>query len=94
MTLRMRTGVSTADTEYGLALLDEDHDQYFTLNPTATVVVRTVLEGGTAADAAEVLAREYAVDIDSASQDVRELIAEMCSAGLLEDDSQSRRAAR
>lgn len=84
MTLKLRDGVSTADTEYGTVLLDEDGDQYWTLNPTGAIVVRTILDGGTPADAAQELTQQYAVDFDSASQDVQELVSELCSAGLVE----------
>lgn len=84
MTLKLRDGVFTAETEYGIALLDEDSDQYWTLNPSAAIVVRTLLEGGTEADAVRTLTEEYAVDIDSANRDVKELVGELCSAGLAE----------
>ena len=41
MTLTLRPGVSTADTDYGTTLLDEDSGEYFTLNPTATDTMPT-----------------------------------------------------
>ncbi|MFI7408912.1 lasso peptide biosynthesis PqqD family chaperone [Streptomyces sp. NPDC049627] len=85
MTLRLREGVFTAETDYGIALLDEDRDQYFTLNPTAAVVVRTLLDGRPVEAAVQALTAEYAVDADSADRDVRELIGELRSAGLVED---------
>ncbi|KUL36249.1 lasso peptide biosynthesis PqqD family chaperone [Streptomyces regalis] len=94
MTLKLREGVFTTETEYGIALLDEDHDQYWTLNPTAAVVVRTLLDGGGAAEAVRALTAEYAVDADSADQDVRELIGELRSAGLVEEDTGRRTQGR
>ena len=66
MTLKFRDGVSTADTEYGIALLDEVSGEYWTLNPSGASVVRTLLDGGTPAEAAQVLTEEYAVDIETA----------------------------
>ena len=84
MTLKLRDGVSTAEVDYGTALLDEDHGQYWNLNPTGALVLQTLLAGGTAAQAAQALADQYAVDIDTASQDVRELVDELRSSGLLE----------
>ena len=51
MTLTLRAGVSTADTDYGTTLLDEGSGDYFTLNPSAALVLRTLLAGGTAAEA-------------------------------------------
>ena len=51
MALALRDGVATADTDYGITLLDEDSGQYWTLNPTAALALRTLLDGGTAAQA-------------------------------------------
>ena len=48
MALNLRPGVSTADTDYGTTLLDEHSGEYFTLNPTGALVLRTLLGGGTA----------------------------------------------
>ena len=87
MTLKLRDGVFTADTEYGIALLDEDGDQYWTLNPSAALVVRTLLDGGTPAEAAQALTEEYAIDLDSASRDVQQMVDELCSAGLVEQET-------
>ena len=47
MMLQLRDGVSAADTDYGMALLDEDSGQYWNLNPTAALALRTLLAGGT-----------------------------------------------
>jgi hypothetical protein len=82
MTLKLRDRVSVADTEYGIVLLDEDSGEYWNLNPTGAVVVRTLLEGGSAADAAQQLAEEYAIDPDTARRDVHDLVAGLRSAGL------------
>jgi hypothetical protein len=82
MTLKLRDRVSVADTEYGIVLLDEDSGEYWNLNPTGVVVVRTLLEGGSAADAAQQLAEEYAIDPDTARRDVHDLVDGLRSAGL------------
>ncbi|MEU6916570.1 lasso peptide biosynthesis PqqD family chaperone [Streptomyces olindensis] len=87
MTLKLRAGVFTAETEYGIALLDEDRDQYWTLNPTGAVVVRALLDGKGAAEAVRELTAEYEVDADSAGRDVRELIGDLRAAGLVEEDT-------
>ncbi|MFC9506971.1 lasso peptide biosynthesis PqqD family chaperone [Streptomyces sp. NPDC057002] len=87
MAFKLREGVFTAETDYGIALLDEDRDQYWTLNPSAALTLRTLLDGGTEAAAARKLSEEYAVDIGTAQRDVRELVGELRSAGLGEDDS-------
>lgn len=82
MTFKLREGVFTAETDDGITLLDEDNDQYWTLNPSAAVALRTLLDGGTEADAARTLTEEYEVDLDTAHQDVQELVGGLWSAGL------------
>jgi Coenzyme PQQ synthesis protein D (PqqD) len=83
MTLNLRDGVSTADTDYGIALLDQDSGEYWNLNPTGALVLRTLLKGGTSADAVQALVERYDVDADSASRDVQDLLGGLHSAGLV-----------
>jgi hypothetical protein len=83
MTLKLRDGVSTADTDYGIALLDENSGEYWNLNPTGALVLRTLLEGGTSTDAAQALAETYDVDAGTASRDVQDLLGGLRSAGLV-----------
>ena len=85
MTLQLREGVSAADTDYGMALLDEDSGQYWNLNPTAALALRTLLQGGTPEQAVQALTEEYAVDAATASQDVQELVGGLYSAGLVRE---------
>jgi hypothetical protein len=85
MTLKLRNGVSTAETDYGTTLLDEDNGQYWNLNPTGVLVLRTLLEGGTPAQAVQELTAQYAVDAETASQDVEDLVGGLHSAGLVEE---------
>jgi hypothetical protein len=85
MALTLRPGVSTADTEYGTALLDENSGEYFTLNPTGTLVLRTLLDGGTLEQAAQALTEQYAVDAETADRDVADLIGALRSARLAAD---------
>ena len=84
MTLRLRDGVYLAETEFGIALLDERSGQYWNLNPTGAQVLQKLLDGGTHEQAVEELTDEYAVDTDSASRDVLELIDDLRSAKLIE----------
>jgi hypothetical protein len=84
MTLRLRDGVSSADTDYGIVLLDEDSGRYWNLNPTAALVLQTLLDGGTTKQAVRRLTERYAVDAAAAGRDVRELVDRLHSAGLLE----------
>ena len=83
MPFRLRDGVSTADTDYGTTLLDNDSGEYWTLNPTGALVLRTLLDGGTPGQAAEALTEQYAVDAHTASQDVQDLVGGLESAGLV-----------
>jgi hypothetical protein len=89
MTLQLRAGVSAADTDYGMALLDEDSGQYWNLNPTAALALRTLLDGGTTAQAVRELTEQYAVDADTASQDIDNLVGELHSAGLVKEQPTS-----
>ncbi len=84
MTLRLRDGVSAADTDYGTVLLDEDSGRYWNLNPTAAVALRTLLDGGSAAEAVRQLTERYAVDAGTAGRDVQELVDGLRQAGLVE----------
>jgi hypothetical protein len=77
--------VATADTDYGATLLDEDSGEYFTLNPTGALVLRTLLDGGTPEQAAHALTEQYAVDPKTAEQDVADLIGGLHSARLVAD---------
>jgi hypothetical protein len=89
MTLKLRDGVSTADTEYGMALLDEDSGQYWNLNPTGSLALRKLLAGGTTAQVVQELMEQYAVDAETASQDVEDLLGELHSAGLVKEQTAS-----
>jgi Coenzyme PQQ synthesis protein D (PqqD) len=85
MMLTLRRGVSAADTEYGIVLLDEDSGEYWNLNPSAAVVLRTLLDGGSPAEAVRHLTEQYAVDALTAGQDVEDLIGGLRSARLLQE---------
>ncbi|MEU4467693.1 lasso peptide biosynthesis PqqD family chaperone [Streptomyces sp. NPDC024017] len=82
MPLRLGDNVSTAETDYGTVLLDERGGSYWELNPTATLVVRTLLDGGEEADAVAALVREFDIDRAQALQDVETLVRELRESGL------------
>jgi len=86
MTMRLREQVSTAHTEYGLVLLDEDSGEYWNLNPTGSLVLRTMLDGGSADDAVRHLTEQYAVDVGTARADVEEILGGLRSSGLVEEE--------
>ncbi|MES9523524.1 lasso peptide biosynthesis PqqD family chaperone [Streptomyces capoamus] len=82
MPLRFGDNVSAADTDYGTVLLDEQGGAYWELNPTATLVLRTLLDGGEEADAAAALVREFDIDQAQAVLDVETLVRELRQSGL------------
>ena len=82
MPLRFDAHVATAETDYGTVLLDERAGTYWELNPTATLVVRTLLDGGEEADAASALVREFDIDRAQAQRDVELLVGNLREAGL------------
>jgi hypothetical protein len=83
MTMTLRRGVSATETDYGTTLLDEDSGEFFTLNPSGSLVLRTLLAGGTTTHAARALTEEYAVDAGTADRDVADLVAGLRSTGLV-----------
>jgi hypothetical protein len=85
MALKLRTGVFEAETEYGIVLLDGDNGEYFDLNGTGALVLRTLLSGATAGQAAQALTDEYAVDLDDATRDVADLLTHLRTAQLIEE---------
>ncbi|WP_137990453.1 lasso peptide biosynthesis PqqD family chaperone [Streptomyces vilmorinianum] len=94
MTPRLRSGVSFAQTDYGLALLDERQGTYWQLNPTGAQVLRALLDGRTAEQAVRELTAEYAIDDDSAHHDVQELLTALFASGLLVREEQEEREER
>ena len=85
MTLQLRDGVFTAETDYGVTLLDEKSGQYWNLNPTAALVLRMLLAGGTPDQAVQELTKQYEVNADTASRDVEDLVGSLHSAGLVKE---------
>ena len=85
MTLKLRDGVSTADTDYGITLLDENSGQYWNLNPTGALVLQMLLAGDTPAQAVQELTEQYEVNADTASRDVEDLVDSLHSAGLVNE---------
>jgi Coenzyme PQQ synthesis protein D (PqqD) len=85
MTLQLRDGVFTTETDYGVALLDEKSGQYWNLNPTAALGLRMLLAGGTPDEAVQELTKQYEVNADTASRDVEDLVGSLHSAGLVKE---------
>ncbi|MEU7225743.1 lasso peptide biosynthesis PqqD family chaperone [Streptomyces chrestomyceticus] len=80
----LKPGVLLTETEYGMALLDQKSAEYWTLNPTAAVVLQTLLDGHGVGRAVQALTGRYeGVDTDLATQDVTRIIDDLRSAGLI-----------
>ncbi|MFF8266563.1 lasso peptide biosynthesis PqqD family chaperone [Streptomyces sp. NPDC016562] len=80
----LKPGILLTETEYGMALLDQKSAEYWTLNPTAAVVLRELLDGHGAERAAAALVERYeGVDTEVATQDVMSIVEEFRSAGLI-----------
>ncbi|MGA4803253.1 lasso peptide biosynthesis PqqD family chaperone [Streptomyces lavendulocolor] len=83
MTMNLRPGVVTADTEYGMALLDQSSGEYYTLNPTAALIVRTLLEGTSTEQAVTTLTDAYDVSAEQVEEDIARILEELRAARLL-----------
>ncbi|GHF39752.1 hypothetical protein GCM10010218_21340 [Streptomyces mashuensis] len=83
MTLRLRADVSTADTDYGTVLLDGADGRYWQLNASASLTLRTLLDGGTVDEAVRRLTGTYAVGPDRAREDVERLLTRLRDARLV-----------
>ncbi|MEU6964758.1 lasso peptide biosynthesis PqqD family chaperone [Streptomyces chrestomyceticus] len=80
----LKPGVLLTETGYGMALLDQKSAEYWTLNPTAAVVLQTLLDGHGVGRAVQALIGRYeGVDTDLATQDVTRIIDDLRSAGLI-----------
>ncbi|GCD40719.1 lasso peptide biosynthesis PqqD family chaperone [Streptomyces paromomycinus] len=80
----LKPGVLLTETEYGMALLDQKSAEYWTLNPTAAVVLQTLLDGHGVGRAVQALTGRYEdVDTELATQDVTRIIDDLRSAGLI-----------
>ncbi|BDM70172.1 hypothetical protein HEK616_36590 [Streptomyces nigrescens] len=82
MALRFGADVSTAETDYGTVLLDERSGDYWELNPSGTLVVKTLLGGGEEGDAVDALVARFDIDRAQATQDVAALVQELRASGL------------
>ena len=83
MSLRLRSTVLTTETDYGTVLFDERNGDYYQLNPSGALVVRTLLDGGNADDAVHTLVTEFNVDTARAQHDVTALLQQLRSSRLV-----------
>ncbi|MEW9552270.1 lasso peptide biosynthesis PqqD family chaperone [Nonomuraea sp. NPDC050783] len=83
MSLRLRPDVSTAETDYGVVLLDERSGDFWQLNPSGALAMRRLRDGDTVEQAAAALAEEFEVGRDEALEDVLTLLEQLRAAGLV-----------
>jgi hypothetical protein len=81
--LTLKRSVVSTETDYGTALLDERSGRYWTLNPTAALALRVLLDGGDPPKAARALLDHYDVAPATARADVDKLVDDLQSAGLI-----------
>ncbi|ADP78329.1 lasso peptide biosynthesis PqqD family chaperone [Pseudofrankia inefficax] len=81
--LTLNRSVVSTDTDYGTALLDERSGRYWTLNPTAALALRVLLDGGDPPQAARALLDQYDVAPATARADVDKLVDDLQAAGLI-----------
>jgi hypothetical protein len=74
---RLRAGVRWTPTEYGGALLDTASGEFWTVNPTAAVVLGCLLAGTGQAEATRRLADEFDTDGATLAADVAAVVAEL-----------------
>ncbi|MFE7588831.1 lasso peptide biosynthesis PqqD family chaperone [Kitasatospora sp. NPDC057512] len=83
MPAQLRPDVTLTPTDDGAVLLDERSGRYFQLNRTALLVLRSLLDGRTAEEAAADLGARYPVTADRARADVERLHETLRTAGLV-----------
>ena len=83
MSLRLSADVSTADTDYGIVLLNQRNGDFWQLNPSGALAVRRLLDGDTPEQAAAALAAEFEVECEEALEDVLALLEQLRAAGLV-----------
>ncbi|MFE7130918.1 lasso peptide biosynthesis PqqD family chaperone [Streptomyces sp. NPDC057638] len=77
--------VSTAETEYGVVVLDERTGRYWRLSRSAALVVTTLTRGASVNEAVTALTERYDVERQRAERDVERLLDSLRSAGLVRD---------
>ncbi|MFC6881932.1 MULTISPECIES: lasso peptide biosynthesis PqqD family chaperone [Actinomadura] len=81
--MKLSPDVSATDADTGMVLLDERTGRYWTLNQTGSDVVRLLLAGCTAEEAADELAARHPSFADRIADDVEALIASLVEARVI-----------
>lgn len=82
--MKLAPAVHATETDTGMVLLDENSGRYWQLNPTGALILRTLLEGNTADDAARQLHHRHpALDAGQANKDVTALVGHLLASRLV-----------
>ncbi|AHH96970.1 hypothetical protein GCM10010174_73710 [Kutzneria viridogrisea] len=81
--VELRENIVFTETSYGGVLLDERAGQFWSLNPTAALALRVLLEQGHRDQAVTQITEHYEVSSGTAGADVDDLLAQLGAAGLL-----------
>jgi predicted deacylase len=83
MAITLRDRVSVVDTNYGAVLLDVKTGVYWELNSSGAVALKALLACADIDAATAEVTAQFDVDQQTATGDVRALLAELRSAGLV-----------
>jgi hypothetical protein len=83
----LRPHVTATPTGDGMMLLDQRSGWYWQINATAALVLRTLLDGATAEEAATALTAAYPAAAGRAADDVAALVRQLHEARLTDRES-------
>lgn len=84
VSFKARNNVVATEIDGGEVLLDLDSGQYFSLNETASLVWRGIVERESSVAIVHRILAVYDVDEERCVDDVSKIIEAFCSAGLVE----------
>jgi hypothetical protein len=83
--MKLAKFVKFREEKFGGVLFETRSEKVFTLNPTATAVVREITAGTREADIAERVRARFEGDGDAIDREVREFLAELRGKALVEE---------
>jgi hypothetical protein len=83
--MKLAKFVKFREEKFGGVLFETRSEKVFTLNPTATAVVREITAGTRESDIAERVRARFEGDDDAIDREVREFLAELRGKALVEE---------
>jgi hypothetical protein len=83
--MRLAKFVKFREEKFGGVLFETRSEKVFTLNPTATAVVREITAGTSEADLADRVKASFDGNDAAIEQEVRDFVAELRNKALIED---------